>query len=234
MEYLRARYYDSGTGRFLSRDPEPLVQPYAYGFNNPVNLTDPSGRLPILLPLAAGSLGFAAGLLMDCVIQAAHDGDWDAESCQAIWGTVLMLERLAQEARSFTTEHVLPAAYQCAIWSLAGAAGGGGLPGAAVGCGAGVISYATAKYFGANPVSACMNWGGAGFAIFRANPIATGAGCAAGVLSWANQTYGPGDRASECGIWSTLAYVATIAATKNVAKATQAGSASCLAGWLSA
>src|SRR5262249_34876512 len=49
--YLRARNYDSATGRFTTRDPElgklnmPLsLNKYAYAHNDPVNLTDPSGR----------------------------------------------------------------------------------------------------------------------------------------------------------------------------------------------
>jgi RHS repeat-associated protein len=48
LEYLRARYYDSATGRFLSSDPL-AVQPgwtghrFAYVDGNPVNLTDPLG-----------------------------------------------------------------------------------------------------------------------------------------------------------------------------------------------
>jgi RHS repeat-associated protein len=50
MYYLRARYYDPGTGRFLSQDPvaggadKPQSQnAYPYVTNNPVNLADPSG-----------------------------------------------------------------------------------------------------------------------------------------------------------------------------------------------
>jgi RHS repeat-associated protein len=49
--YLRARYYDPGTGRFLSRDPfrgrraDPATQHgYSYAANNPVRWRDPSGR----------------------------------------------------------------------------------------------------------------------------------------------------------------------------------------------
>ena len=47
LEYLRARYYDSAIGRFLSKDPLPGGNPYAYVGNNPVNFTDPSGLCPI-------------------------------------------------------------------------------------------------------------------------------------------------------------------------------------------
>jgi len=49
--YLRARYYSPEVGRFISRDPvlgymhAPRSQhPYAYAWNNPVRLTDPSGQ----------------------------------------------------------------------------------------------------------------------------------------------------------------------------------------------
>jgi RHS repeat-associated protein len=61
--YLRARWYDPATGRFLTRDPFPgLVtlpstqHPYVYVGNNPVNLVDPSGNIaPILLAIGVGA-----------------------------------------------------------------------------------------------------------------------------------------------------------------------------------
>ncbi len=43
MQYLRARYYDGATGRFLARDPLPLLQRYPYAQNNPANYVDPYG-----------------------------------------------------------------------------------------------------------------------------------------------------------------------------------------------
>jgi RHS repeat-associated protein len=43
--YFNARYYDPTTGRFLTEDPSRKgVNWYAYCENNPVNMTDPSGR----------------------------------------------------------------------------------------------------------------------------------------------------------------------------------------------
>jgi|GEM_PF-1737301 len=49
LYYLRARYYDPQTGRFVSEDPigfaggDPNL--YAYAFNDPVSLADPSGLI---------------------------------------------------------------------------------------------------------------------------------------------------------------------------------------------
>ncbi len=65
--YLRARWYDPSTGRFTARDPFPGLadlpqtqHPYAYVGNNPINLTDPSGKIAPLLIAAA--VAYVAGL----------------------------------------------------------------------------------------------------------------------------------------------------------------------------
>jgi RHS repeat-associated protein len=51
LYYLRARYYNPQTGRFLSRDPEDgkstdpkTLHKYLYAGGDPVNSVDPSGR----------------------------------------------------------------------------------------------------------------------------------------------------------------------------------------------
>ncbi len=41
--YLRARWYDPNLAQFISRDPMPHLNPYAYGGGNPVMRVDPGG-----------------------------------------------------------------------------------------------------------------------------------------------------------------------------------------------
>ncbi|HEY7961635.1 MAG TPA: RHS repeat-associated core domain-containing protein, partial [Solirubrobacteraceae bacterium] len=50
LVYLRARSYDPGTAQFMTSDPLGGVSrsPYGYTYDNPLNLTDPSGRLPLV------------------------------------------------------------------------------------------------------------------------------------------------------------------------------------------
>ena len=55
LYYLRARYYNPGTGRFLSRDPEDgdptnpaTLHKYLYAGGDPVNALDPTGRDSLL------------------------------------------------------------------------------------------------------------------------------------------------------------------------------------------
>ena len=73
LTYMKARYYDSRTGRFLSPDPVQLSleQPrlfnrYAYAFNDPVNAVDPTGQIPLLLAaggaVALKNAAFSVGL----------------------------------------------------------------------------------------------------------------------------------------------------------------------------
>jgi RHS repeat-associated protein len=64
LYYYRARYYDPQVGRFLSEDPagpSDGLSHYAYVENNPVALTDSSGRVPDVI---ANMLGRQ---LSDCV-----------------------------------------------------------------------------------------------------------------------------------------------------------------------
>jgi RHS repeat-associated protein len=71
LQYLRARVYDPVTGQFLTRDPleEVTREPYVYAYDNPLNRTDPSGRI------AGAAAGCAVGEVVEpaggCVPGAA-------------------------------------------------------------------------------------------------------------------------------------------------------------------
>ena len=60
--HLRARFYDSTVGRFISADPAngtslypQSLQRWNYGLANPINVTDPSGLQPYCLGLSSGT-----------------------------------------------------------------------------------------------------------------------------------------------------------------------------------
>jgi len=75
---LRARYYEPGVGRFLSRDPmevqtfAPLeLNRYVYAANNPVNLADPRGRDSFVERVVVAAVAFTAAQPLAAVGLAA-------------------------------------------------------------------------------------------------------------------------------------------------------------------
>ena len=68
LYYYRARYYDPMMGRFLSEDPIGFgggdANLYRYVGNNPINLRDPSGQIPVL------ALPWALPVLIDALAAA--------------------------------------------------------------------------------------------------------------------------------------------------------------------
>ena len=67
LYYMRARYYDPSTGRFISEDPIGLdggTNLYAYAANNPVLLNDPNGQCPWCVgAVIGGAIGGTANAL---------------------------------------------------------------------------------------------------------------------------------------------------------------------------
>ena len=57
LEYLRARWYQPGTGRFTSRDPLVASSFYLYASNNPITRIDPTGYIDWLTCVIQGDYG---------------------------------------------------------------------------------------------------------------------------------------------------------------------------------
>ena len=106
LYYLRARYYNPQTGRFLSRDPEDgdytdpkTLHKYLYANGDPVNRIDPSGRYGEYA-LVIGTLStspevvaglYAAGGTLACVILWEGGNIWANSVVASNGGYVLQL-----------------------------------------------------------------------------------------------------------------------------------------------
>ena len=65
LELMRARFYDSSLGRFISADPTGLsgedTNLYRYANNSPNDYIDPEGKIPFLVPVSIGLINSAYG-----------------------------------------------------------------------------------------------------------------------------------------------------------------------------
>lgn len=61
LYYMRNRWYEAGTGRFLSEDPLGGLTPYVYAGNDPINKNDPSGLLQCNGPCGDGWTQYGVG-----------------------------------------------------------------------------------------------------------------------------------------------------------------------------
>jgi len=89
LYYLRARYYNAGTGRFLSQDPEmghsddPIsMHRYLYTGADPINGVDPSGRDTLGNVCMSMAIGGILGSIGNGVAQYALTGKWSAQAFQ--------------------------------------------------------------------------------------------------------------------------------------------------------
>ena len=79
LYYLQTRYYDASIGRFINADGEMSgvggnligYNLYAYGFNNPINMYDPTGEWPWLANLVGAVAAVAAAVVAVAVVATA-------------------------------------------------------------------------------------------------------------------------------------------------------------------
>ena len=67
LNYFNARYYNPSNGKFISNDPifKPTEGGYQYVRNNPLTVTDPSGKNPLIFGLLAAGAAFGQQTLAD-------------------------------------------------------------------------------------------------------------------------------------------------------------------------
>ncbi len=151
--YLRARYYDPATGRFLSKDPmrglvsaPQSINPYLYTLNNPTLYVDPSGRI-VWIPAILGIGALVGG--------AANVATYLLNTSQACWNWGEIGNRFAIGAiagfvgtgATMLTSLLLPASLPVFI---VGAISGG------VGGGIGTIVYNSLTN---RPINTGLGWG---------------------------------------------------------------------------
>ena len=104
--YLRARYMDPATGRFISRDPIGFaggdVTLYGYVGNNPTNMTNPSGLCgyyydyPDFLGPAKEAAGAATDWIHDVGSAVASSESWNGCDCLGGDETLLTIDEVAR------------------------------------------------------------------------------------------------------------------------------------------
>ncbi len=89
LQYAGARFYDPGTGQFLSPDPAgQFASPYAYGPGDPLHGTDPSGAdfgIGALFAVAAVALAVA-----NAVYSGVKTGSFEAAAESLVLGAVAL------------------------------------------------------------------------------------------------------------------------------------------------
>jgi RHS repeat-associated protein len=80
FQYLRARYFDSATGQFVTRDPlaAQTGSPYGYASYNPVNGNDPTGlftMVPPVIEITPVGIAFGVGAVLGAITERALEPD---------------------------------------------------------------------------------------------------------------------------------------------------------------
>ena len=106
LYYLNSRYYEPNVGRFLNADGEIAgvggdVQGYnvfAYCFDNPVNMSDPSGHWPKWIGKAIAVVAVAAVVVAAVVVTVSTFGAGSVAGVAAITAAVTIAARVTEVA----------------------------------------------------------------------------------------------------------------------------------------
>ena len=160
LYYLRARYYNPDTGRFISQDNVSYLDPenlsglnlYVYANGNPISYIDPSGRIAILTAIIVGAIVGAA-------IGGTYGGVKSYKQAKAAGasGAELFKETIKGVAKGVVIGGTVGALAGAATWGVATlltAMSTGGLGSAFLGnilanTSAGVVSVASLQTIGA-------------------------------------------------------------------------------------
>jgi RHS repeat-associated protein len=125
LYYMRSRWYEGGTGRFLSEDPLGLaggINPYVFAGDDPMNNSDPSGKLLI----------FGAGFMLGC----GRDPDcWSSELARQADAPLASPALAGTGSQSLSSDWLSYSAMGCPpnCSGFDGYGGGGGFSGAGSG-----------------------------------------------------------------------------------------------------
>jgi RHS repeat-associated protein len=110
LVYLVNRYYEPGTGQFLSVDPLVDIsgQPYAYTGDDPVNGTDPTGELPCFSPACLGR--DALGGITTVAVGADNIPHWVGEGANGVGNNLYSdFNRIAASCGAFQNGGIVAA-----------------------------------------------------------------------------------------------------------------------------
>ncbi|MFF3159766.1 RHS repeat-associated core domain-containing protein, partial [Streptomyces sp. NPDC057910] len=103
-QYLKNRIYDTGQGRFTTRDTAPLHNRYQYADTNPITNTDPTGNTAVndIVSWVMIGVTFLAAIVT-LAVTALATGGWSAAVGTALAGAVLDGASAALETAALAT-----------------------------------------------------------------------------------------------------------------------------------